>query len=251
MKAELEELENTLIRERKDYAERLKQYQKDVEKLKKEVENFEKEEFEEEDMKKKEKYWNSRRKKVDITYSGRPFLKYGHLDIDLRVFINQNDGLVPKIIRKKTMDSIARSCLIYVINNVKYVGDKIQTGATEYWQFPFETLKSRKGDCEDGAILLANMMLRSGIPYWRVRLNAGNVKGGGHAYVTYLADDDKWYILDWCYWPKESIKDFLVRPWEDRDDKYWQIWFSWNEKYCFYDKPVEKAKTINRTFELK
>jgi hypothetical protein len=60
-------------------------------------------------------------------------------------------------------------------------------------------------NCEDGAILLANMMLKSGIPYWKIRVTAGNVtepstgKDVGHAYVTYYcAETDKWVLLDWC-----------------------------------------------------
>lgn len=33
-------------------------------------------------------------------------------------------------------------------------------------------------NCEDGAILLANILMKAGVPYWRVRLNAGNVWDG-------------------------------------------------------------------------
>jgi len=92
--------------------------------------------------------------------------------------------------------------------------------------------------CEDGAILMANMMLKSGIPYWRIRLNGGDVKGGGHAYVTYLREkDNKFYVLDWCYWPNESIN--FGQPWADAKN-YFGIWFSWNKKYGFIKDTLDR-----------
>jgi len=98
-------------------------------------------------------------------------------------------------------------------------------------------LRRGKGDCEDGAILMANMMLLSGVPYWRIRLNAGDVEGGGHAYVTYLREtDNEWYILDWCYWPSESAN--FKKKWKDAQ-KYFGIWGSWNTKYIYGVKPTD------------
>jgi hypothetical protein len=53
---------------------------------------------------------------------------------------------------------------------------------------------------------MANIMLRSGIPYYRIRLNAGNVNGGGHAYVTYCREtDNQFVVLDWCYYPNNLL----------------------------------------------
>jgi hypothetical protein len=93
-------------------------------------------------------------------------------------------------------------------------------------------------NCEDGAILMANIMVESGIPYWRIRLNAGDVKGGGHAYVTYLREkDNKWYILDWCYWSNESIN--FGRTWAEAKN-YFGIWFSWNNKYGFIKDELDR-----------
>lgn len=92
--------------------------------------------------------------------------------------------------------------------------------------------------CEDGAILMANIMLKSGVPYWRIRLNAGDVQGGGHAYVTYLREkDNKWYVLDWCYWYGDSVN--FKKTWKDAK-KYFGIWFSWSSKYGFMKDELDR-----------
>src|SRR3989304_1449771 len=48
----------------------------------------------------------------------------------------------------------------------------------DFWQFPHETLTTRKGDCEDKAILLANLLRTLGVSDWEVRLNAGETSSG-------------------------------------------------------------------------
>jgi len=173
-----------------------------------------------------EKYWNNKRKKTNWVYPGRP----NPTDPDKRVFVDprifyQQDHTLPTY--SGTNDEIASKCLHYVNLKIKYTKDD-----KDYWQFAYETRERKKGDCEDGAILMVNMMIMSGIPYWRVRLNAGKVKGGGHTYVTYLREENnEWYILDWCYWYKES-KNF-GKKWDDAE-KYFTIWGSWNQKYVFW-----------------
>jgi len=107
------------------------------------------------------------------------------------------------------------------------------------WLFAFETLKLRMGDCEDGAILMANLMIKAGIPYWRIRLNAGDVKNFGHVWITYLREtDNKWVILDWCYHPTAKVRA-LKKLYSDAED-YFKIWFSWNTKYIFKGEKFER-----------
>ena len=176
-----------------------------------------------------EEYWNEKRPQTTWTHRGRPNPTdtTQTVSVDPRIFY-QNDHLLPTF--SGTNDQIALLCLNNVHSKIRYTSDE-----KEYWQFAYETYRRGKGDCEDGAILMANMMLLSGIPYWRVRLNAGDVKGGGHAYVTYLREEDNtWYILDWCYWYDES-KGF-GRNWKDAE-KYFGIWGSWNTKYMYGEKP--------------
>jgi len=163
-----------------------------------------------------------------------------YVKVDPRVFLNPKDNSVPFLTEDSsdnTNDQRAYKCLQWVHKNIKYTDEMTQFKEKEEWLFPFETMSLRKGDCEDGAILLANMMLKAGIPYWRIRLNAGDVKGGGHAYVTYLREkDNKWIILDWCYWYSSN-----GRLWKNAK-KYFGIWFSWNTKYIFYDEKFDRSE---------
>lgn len=180
-----------------------------------------------------EKEWNNKYNKIYYSYRARPlfksngeFLKY--IEVDPRIFFsNIKNYKLPKLTADNNdNDVIASRCLNWVIRNIKYKSEE-----KEQWQFCDETLTRKAGDCEDGAILLANIMLKSGIPYWRIWLNAGDVQGGGHAYLTYLAEkNNQWYILDWCYWPNESKG--LQKKWDDAS-KYFGLWFSWNRDYVF------------------
>jgi len=184
-----------------------------------------------------EDYWNNRRPKVDILYKARE-----NRDIDVRLFINPFDSQVP--VFKDFPDEVVKKAQNYVIKRVKY-----QRDSGEYWKFAWETYNDKYGDCEDGAILIYNICLKSGVPYWRLRLNAGWVYSNngkeGHAYLTYLREQDNtWYVIDWCYWSSES-QNFGLK-WSDAENHYFDIWFSWNQKYSFNSASFE-----NRDFEVK
>ena len=73
------------------------------------------------------------------------------------------------------------------------------------------------------------------MPPWRVRLNAGNVQGGGHCWVTYLREvDNKWIILDWCYWYTKNGVEWKTA------EKYYDIWFSWNYDFVFLGDKLDR-----------
>lgn len=185
-----------------------------------------------------EQYWNNRYPKKVIIYAGRTFpkdpnMRYG---IDVRYFFTISQPLYELVKANKldigTSDEKALKCLKWVHKNFKYVSDKTAYGSAEYWAFPCESLYTKIGDCDDGAILLANLMLHAGIPYWRIRLNAGDVKGGGHCYVTYCREtDNQFVVLDWCYWYND--KPVSERPLHKDEQDYYGIWFSWNQLYSF------------------
>jgi intein/homing endonuclease len=87
-------------------------------------------------------------------------------------------------------------------------------------------------NCDSGSILLHNLMVASKIPYYRIRLNAGSVAGGGNAYITYFREhDNQAVVLDWCYWSNtKPVKDRKLHK-DERD--YYGIWFSSNKKHSF------------------
>jgi predicted transglutaminase-like cysteine proteinase len=177
----------------------------------------------------KEDETNNKYPKSDVTYVRQE--KDGVYEIDVRNYIDEYDSSIPSL-GANNDDDTALNCLVWVINNIKYIPDKTQYGIQEFWAYSYQTLRRKAGDCEDGAILLYNIMLKSGIPYWKIRLTAGNTPYGGHAYVTYYEESqDRWVSLDWCYFPtKLPIKDRV----NYKEDKlYGDVWFSWNKKYAF------------------
>ena len=91
--------------------------------------------------------------------------------------------------------------------------------------------------CEDFALLIKSLSLVAGVPDWKVKVLAGDVVGGGHAYCTYIRDDDTQCILDGCYWPNRlPIND---RPPIEKETNYKQIWFSFDKTNGYAPKPIE------------
>jgi len=189
-----------------------------------------------------EYYNNNKYPKSVKLYLGRALPTGERLRMDVRNYYTPTDVTLPKINHTLLkFDDIAKSALHYVNKNIEYTPDKTQVGLPEFWMFPFETLHTKKGDCEDGAILLANILLKSGIPYWRVRIMAGDVKTndgtGGHAYCCYLSDTtNEWIVLDWCFYYSESSQ--WLR-WQDAK-RYTSVWFSFNTKYCYSNDMLDR-----------
>lgn len=172
-------------------------------------------------------------------------------DIDPRMFFQKDSAveiiaktiLAQALIKEKVSatdwDELAWRAEQWVKKNIKYVSDKSVFNLEEYWQFSYETLKLKTADCEDGAILLANLLLELGIPMHRIHLNAGNVSLGGHAYVTYCRkSDNRFTVLDWCF-DTTTAKIPLRSTHADARD-YYTIWFSWTQKNIYSTLPKEK-----------
>lgn len=192
-------------------------------------------ELQEKELAISEDYWNNKYPKINVTYERRE--TDGVYYIDPRNYFTPYDNDIPVVIGT-TSDDKALNAINKVRQIVSYTPDKSEYGFEEYWAYAYQTLKRKKGDCEDGAILLANIMLKSGVPYWRIRLVAGSVNGGGHCYVTYCREtDNQFVVLDWCYWPNAlPVKDRKLHSEEQNysdASKNYGIWFSWNQKYCF------------------
>lgn len=200
-------------------------------------------------------YWNNKWKKETVIYAGRTLKTINRaIELDVKTFISANDALLQRVIeknelRKATHNETAHACQQFVVGYLSYVSDTEKDRCPEYWQFPFETLASAMGDCEDGAILMASLMINAGVPNWKVKVVAGNVRPqptapqGGHAYCIFLADRDgglEWEIHDWCYYEDSDIptgsKPLAKNGGYERT--YEDIWFSFNNEFSWSNELV-------------
>ncbi len=110
------------------------------------------------------------------------------------------DRMVKKIITgKRSNDDKVYLIEKWVSKNIKYRSDKKQFNMAERWTLPMETLQRRKGDCEDGAILLVDLAVTAGVPEERLRVYAPiATESGLHASVAYQREsDDTWVWVEW------------------------------------------------------
>ena len=196
---------------------------------------------------KNEDYYNNKWTKKPIVYSGRALRgKKDRIGVDVKNFISTNDELINDIVRryrlkKSRPDDTAWAVQRWVVKFLTYKYDDVQNQCPEFWQFPFETLQSKIGDCEDGAILTTSLCIAAGIPSWRVKVAAGNVQSsptapmGGHAYCIYLADDGDWRILDWCYYEDSRLPINKKPKAKNGGYKgcYKDLWFTFNNEYAW------------------
>ena len=127
--------------------------------------------------------------------------------------------------------------LMWVMDNFKYIGDEDTRKQIEYWQNPEESLNTMTGDCEDGAILIKSLSLVAEVPDWKVKIMCGDVVGGGHAYCTYIRDDDSQCLLDWCYWPNNL--PINQRPARENESNYKAVWFSFDKMHGYAPKATK------------
>ena len=176
-------------------------------------------------------WWENRFPKVPVIYNAQD--KSAR---DVRNFIFDKSCLFDKTIRLHKLngnsdDDTVYRCCMFVQDRIRYIGDTEARNQAEFWQYPEDTLTRGTGDCEDGAILMKSLTLATGVPDWKVKVQAGMVKGGGHAYCTYIRDDDTQCVLDWCYWsnrlPVSKRRAFKDEP------NYYDIWFSFNKEFAY------------------
>lgn len=184
-------------------------------------------------------YYNNKYPSIPIQYRGRVIHGSNtRFRVDVRDFFTLNDSTLQNIVKSLRMTTMtdnqkALTCLKWIIQNMPYKSDLENYKVPEFWEFPFEGLAKGSFDCEGGSILLANLLLISGIPNWKVRIVAGYVfepvskKQIGHAYITFFDEEtEKWKILDWCYHPNlKLIKD---REEYKKEKMYQDCWFSFN-----------------------
>lgn len=188
----------------------------------------------------REKKWNNQFPKKPVTYNAQ----YGR-PRDPRTFIFDKSHILEAVVKSyglslKSDDNTMLACLTFVQDFIKYTGDKETKGQDEFWQNPEDTLTLQLGDCEDGALLIKSLSLIAGVPDWKVRVCAGHVKGGGHAYCTYVRDNDTQCVMDWCYWANKLPVN--ARPNFTDEENYYEVWFTWTREYTFAPKPLSYSK---------
>ena len=152
-----------------------------------------------------------------------------------------------KIPKSDDTDTQMRYILSYMHKKFKYIGDTKVWGMSEKWQTANVSAQLMHGDCEDGAILIYVIARLLDIPANKMVIFAGNVKGGGHAFLGYRPKNFplNWAIMDWCYWYTGSI--IRTRPlfyvnkqtfeeykkingiYTKVTSKYYKMWFCFNE----------------------
>jgi predicted transglutaminase-like cysteine proteinase len=135
----------------------------------------------------------------------------------------------------------------WVVNNIAYTTDEEQYGYSELWVPPVMVLKTKAGDCEDGAFLIMSLALNAGVDPSRLRMYGGLVDAGtgapsgGHGWVAYRRQsDNEWVALDWSYYPDLS-------PMEDRtplrkDTRYIDDYFFITNQYVVVTQSTNRVK---------
>jgi len=210
-------------------------------------------------------YWNNKWQQAPVTYTGRTLKgSTERIVCDVKCFITPNDAILAEVIhdyqlKKPTPNVIAQSIQQFVVKFLDYADDDEASKCPEYWQFPFESLQTNVGDCEDGAILMASLMIQAGIPAHRVKVCAGYVQEsptapeGGHAYCIYLADrkgnDQDWVVMDWCYYEDSHLAPEAKPLAKAGGYKgfYKDLWFTFNNEYSWNQEKLEiEARRISQ-----
>jgi hypothetical protein len=197
-------------------------------------------------------YWNNKWPMSPVVYNGRATMRKKQIGCDVRDFIAEQDYLIEQIVlkyelRKSTINQTAQACQKWVVGFMNYETDQQNDMVEEFWSFPFEVLQMKTGDCEDGAILMATLMIAAGIPNWRVKCAAGyvtpapNAPKGGHCYCMFLADRPEsergmeWVICDWCFFEDSKIPPETKPLARDGGfgKKYGDVWFAFNDEFSW------------------
>lgn len=87
----------------------------------------------------------------------------------------------------------------YMVENISYDYEKINNIPATYVPDIDEILREGKGICYDYSAVFAAMLRSQGIPYKFVKGYSTNVKGYHAWNEVYLADEDRWAIVDTTY----------------------------------------------------
>ena len=168
--------------------------------------------------------------------------RYGDQELDVREFVLPRGDMVARIlegITAGTPGNLVWSCWDWVCREIEYpplplatadyhreeaflVGESMpwvgflpikRSTKLEFWQFPFETIDHRMGDCEDTSILLCSL-LRNRLPADQVHVAVGKFLQYGHAWISLLDSGDRCVLestLDAAF-PYQVLDAYPYRP---------------------------------------
>lgn len=160
-------------------------------------------------------------------------------------FVQPNNQRVQKTLKeilenKSPFESDLQAIRNWVATNIQYESDpqkpplriRIRNWIThlnhsDYWHYPEETIKNRKGDCEDFAILLCSLLRAYGYSPEEVYVVLGiDSNDTGHAFVV-LKEDGKWRYIE----PQALRGWFNYEGWDaDRALNEYKINFVLNDR---------------------
>lgn len=213
-----------------------------------------------------EEFWNNKHPKEKVVYNGRSLAlvcahcKQGRINqqipVDVRDMLTPEshilkDLIVQENLKGQTEEETIWNIQKFVVKNITYISDDKSQGVPEFWQYPVETLVLRRGDCEDGSILIASLAIAAGIPSHKIRVVGGMVKPheitapeGGHGYVVYLRESEQdgergnWVVIDWCFY-QDSHLEIKNKPIVKNNQVYKEVFFSFNDKYSWASHQFE------------
>lgn len=202
-------------------------------------------------------YYNQKYPTTPIFYSGRYLYNTDkRFKVDVRNFFTLEDENLKNIVKSLKMSTMtdnqkALRCLKFIIENIPYKSDSENYKVKEYWEYPYEVIEKGSSDCEGSSLLLANLMLISGIPNWKIRLVAGYVfepiskKQIGHLFNVFFDEEtEQWKILDATFYPNlKLVKD---REEYKKEKMYQEVWFSFNNElsFCRDNADIRKMKNM-------
>ena len=135
----------------------------------------------------------------------------------------------------------------WVVENIEYMSDQDQYGYPELWVPPIMLLRTRKGDCEDGAFLIMSLGLNAGVDPKRLRMYGGFVDAGrgapsgSHGWLAYRREsDNEWVALDFSYYPDLGPMDYKT-PLKD-DMKYVDDYFFFTNHYIVVTENTNRIR---------
>ena len=125
------------------------------------------------------------------------------LDIDIKKYTKTLKGSDWALFTARSpgsFDHRAHVITEYVSECINY----LPTTGLDPWQFPDETLHLKSGDCEDRALLIASLLLASGISTFNVRVALGKFRAWfgkkyedhDHVWVMYKNESGKWEVIE-------------------------------------------------------